>query len=56
MATHNYPCMLCSGTEHQVAALLAAVEHTLASPQDAVLPSDGQRCSLATARTKFGGC
>ena len=32
MAPHNYPCMLFSVTEHQVAALLAAVEHTLASP------------------------
>jgi len=48
--------MLFSVTEHQVAALLAAVEHTLASPQEAVLPSDGQRYSLPTARTKFGGC
>ena len=56
MATHNYPCMLFSVTEHQVAALLAAVEHALASPQEAVLPSDGQRYSLVTARTKFGGC
>ena len=55
MAPHNYPCMLFSVTEHQVAALLAAVEHTLASPQEAVLPSDGQRYSLATARSNLEG-
>ena len=55
MATHNYPCMLFSGTEHQVAAPLAAVEPRRPAPGGG-LPSDGQRYSLATACTTFGGC
>ena len=41
MATRNYPCVLFNVTEHQVAALLAAVKHTQAGPRRWSCPATG---------------